>query len=320
MQVLRKFFVALIFVLLLSVGGFLLLREYVLSTGTTVLKDSLRTLVKTARSGSYAEQCTSRSSSKIQTKEPVVQLRFISSTEYVVEVVCSEFAFDPILAEHGSLPQFVTKVPGTSGYVYDSEGRSGVALVVFAELERSLSALVGKNLSFVQKSTAMILDNVSISREAVESLETVSAGPVTSCEGYGFSCCQDGIQMGVGEQISGLVACKASCYSSCIARPVILAFNPNPFFESVTERVVRTHPGGTVEFVVVSDVIGSGATANFSFGDGETAQSSDFTQPTAHRYLCATGSCRYSTSVRVNNAQGVESSESVLSKITVIVD
>ncbi len=304
---------------LVVAGAFFGAREYFLNKGIDTVRASLRELVKAGRSGMYANQCQSNGlRAGGQTTSPTTQLRFTSSTEYVLEVICRDFSFEPVVVGSGTLPQFVTKIPGTSGFIYGDDTSSGVGLQVFEDLAKNVAETVGKPVPFVSKRIAMTLQGSTIKVAGLDALPQVAAGPVTTCVGYGYFCCQDGVQQGVGAQITGLTECKASCFAQCVAQPIVLAFNPNPFFIDSEQRVVSVRSGGVVEFSVVSDALADEKiTALFTFGDGKTEERSDLTTPVSHVYSCALPSCEFTASVRLTNAQGVESSESTISKITV---
>lgn len=306
-------------IVLVVAGAFFGAREYFLNKGIDTVRASLRELVKAGRSGMFASQCQSNGlQAGGQTTSPITQLRFTSSTEYVLEVVCQDFSFEPVVVGSGTLPQFVTKIPGTSGFVYGDATISGVGLEVFGDFAKSVDETLGKPIPFISRRIAMTLQGSTIKVAALDALPQADAGPVTSCVGYGYFCCQDGAQQGVGAQITGLAECKASCFAQCRAQPVVLAFNPNPFFIDSELRIVSVRSGSVVEFSVVSDLLADEkVTALFTFGDGKTEERSDLTTPVSHVYSCALPSCEFTASVRLTNGNGIDSSESAISKITV---
>jgi hypothetical protein len=322
MRTIRYILLSVIFLTILAAIVYFSARETFLSWGTDAVKDSLRELIKAARSGTYANQCATKGSGggSVSAEDIKVQLRFTSSSEYVMEAICPQFAFDPIVFAQGSLPEYVVRVPGSSGMVYGGE-RAGIVLEVFGEFERSASTLFERDLSWLSKRKAVILDEGNI--QIVDDAATLQlgSGPVTSCSGYGYACCQSPSELGRGESILGLTDCPESCYAQCVARPMVLAFNPNPFFDDAMTRIVRVQSNTAVEFTVVSDAPSdAGVRAVFEFGDGQTAESSDLETPVTHVYPCAVESCEYVATVQLIDAKGTESAESSISRMLVLVE
>lgn len=323
MTIFKRVFAFLVLALLFFGLAFLGVREFVMGKGTTTLKNSLRELVQVARANPYDKHCTGKGLSlEGGEKKAQIQLRFVSSSEYLLEVVCPGFAFEPIVIRQYELPSGVIKVPGNSGFVYSEENLSGVALEVFGELEKMVRELFPTlPEESIAKQVAVTLRESSIMIGSVQLLATAPQGPVTSCSGYGFYCCQEETEQGVGDQLAGLRECKSSCFAQCVPRPTVLALNTNPFFDDAKNRLVVVSPGSTVEFLVVTSTTSEvGTTATFDFGDGESAISSDLSIPTPHVFSCATTSCSYVTTVTLTDAQGVRSVASPISTVTVRVE
>lgn len=321
MRVITKSIPLLFFVILLVVGAFFGVREYFLNKGIDTMRASLRELVKAGRSGIYITECQNNGLQAGGQAPPTAQLRFTSSTEYVLEILCHEFSFESLIIGSGSLPQYVKKVPGTSGFVYKDAAISGIALEVFGDVAKSVDETVGRPIPFISRRIAVMLQGSTVKVAAPDALPQANSGPVTSCTGYGYFCCQNGVQQGVGSQITGLTECKTSCYSQCVAQPIVLSFNPNPFFIDSELRIVSVPSGSAVEFVVVSDMSADAkVTALFNFGDGKTEERGDLATPVSHVYSCAQPSCEFTASVRLTNDQGVESSETGISKMKIMVE
>jgi hypothetical protein len=322
MRTIRYILLGFFVLSLVGTSVFFAARETFLSWGSDAVKDSLRELVKSARGGTYVQDCSQRigENASISPDDITVQLRFVSSNEYVMEAICPQFAFDPIVFAQGSLPEYVTRVPGSSGMVYGGE-RSGVVLEVFGDIEETASVFFERDMSWISKRKAVVLaaDAIQIVDDS-PSME-LGSGPVTSCSGYGYACCSVAAEKGTGNRILGLNDCPDSCYSSCIMRPMVLAFNSSPFFEDATTRVVRVRSNTAIEFSVVSNSLAdAGVSAIFDFGDGEMLVTSDLTTPVAHRYSCATSGCQYTATVQLVDAQGIESAETSITQMVVLVE
>ncbi|MBU0974754.1 hypothetical protein KKD03_03585, partial [Patescibacteria group bacterium] len=132
-------------------------------------------------------------------------------------------------------------------------------------------------------------------------------------------CCQDVSQTGVGDKITGLVDCEKTCYSSCATRPVILSFNSNPLFDPQL-RSLTVSSEDTVEFTYVADA-GKATTVGgvLDFGDGKKLPISGFAGQSSHTYSCTRASCEYIVRLVLEDNWGVESAETNISKIKIIV-
>lgn len=317
MRVLRLIISAFLFFLVITVGGFFILREALLYWGSNNIKNSLRELSLAQNRGSYGSQCSALGASTVTGEQLVsYQLRFISSTEYLVEAVCEGFAFDPILIAQGSLPQFVTKVPGTSGFLMSFE-QTGIELEVFAQEITQMSNTTGFDFAFLGKKRTMVAEHGVIIKDAT--LNYASSGPVTVCSGYGYKCCNEITHFGIGDRIIGLPDCQESCYSACATRPVLLSFNTNPLIDPRT-RTVTIISGTPVEFTFVADR-GDATTLNgiLDYGDGVKASISGLAGQISHTYECMSSSCEYLASVTLEDNWGAKSAPLEISKVKIIV-
>lgn len=317
MRILRLLISAFIFFIIIVVGGFFLVREGLLYWGSSNVRGSLREMVQAKNRGSFGSQCTQLGSVAIGDEQLVTyQVRFITSSEYLVEAVCEGFQYDPITIEQGSLPQFVTKVPGSSGFRYSYDAH-GIELEVFSSEVAALSKATGFDFSFLVKKKTLIVDQgILIKSDATSFL---GEGPVTICAGYGYECCNEVSHFGVGNQIIGLPDCENSCFSSCASRPVLLSFNTNPLMDPKT-RSITIGPGDSVMFTFVAD---SGEAKSMSgvinFGDGQKAPISGLAGQVSHDYACASTKCTYVASLVLEDNWGVKSAELQTSKVTILV-
>ncbi|NCQ66109.1 MAG: hypothetical protein COZ34_04595 [Candidatus Pacebacteria bacterium CG_4_10_14_3_um_filter_34_15] len=317
MRIIKLLFSAIIIFLLITVTGFFIARESLLFWGTSKIKNSLRTLTLSKSRDSFISQCKQLGSTFVNGEDLVTyRLRFLSSNEYLLEAVCSQFSFDPILIEQVVLPNFVTKVPGTSGFILGSRP-NGIELQVFSEEISKISDAIKIDLTGLSRKQALIADNGVIISDGEDRF--IGGGPVTSCNGYGYECCQDVSQTGIGDKITGLVDCEKSCYSACATRPVVLSFNSNPLFDPQARSLEITNEA-TVEFTYVADA-GKATTVGgvLDFGDGKKLPISGLAGQSSHTYSCARASCEYTVRLVLEDNWGVESAETNISKIKIIV-
>ena len=147
----------------------------------------------------------------------------------------------------------------------------------------------------------------------------IGAGPTTSCNGYGYECCLDTSQIGVGSKITGLVDCEKNCYSSCANRPIILSFNSNPLLDP-RKRSLSISSGETVEFTYVADAGKATTVAGvLDFGDGKKLPVTGLVGQSSHTYSCTRSSCEYVAKLTLEDNWGISSADTSTSKIKVIV-
>lgn len=302
MRVLKFLFSAFIILAILAVAGGLMAREVLLQMGINTIKTSLSVMRRSAAGGgatTYVQQCQQKGV-VVAPGESIIgelHLRFTSSTEYVVEVVCGSFVLDPILVETQELPMFVSKRAGSSGIVWGT-GRSGVVLEVFG---RSAAVGIDDELTFTDSGAATAL----------------GTGPRSACAGYGFQCCQAETMIGQGEQLNNVTDCPRTCFSSCTARPVVLSFVTQPFYDQET-RTLAVSASDPIDFAyVVSAGTTPQATVTLDFGDGQTEQLTELQAVVSHTYSCARPSCEYQALIKVVDAAGIEAAGTPLTMIKI---
>ena len=315
MKILGTFLsVSLFFLLVLGVG-FYFTREYLLYRGVENFKKSVL-VVRKNNTGSSACAAKAPDLLGVNTSgaDIITQLRFTSSSEYVAEVLCPGYSFDPIILDSKELDTYVTKVAGASGIVLGPE-RTGIELAVFEELQNRINSALNTNFQFIQKNSTVVMeDNQFVVLLPGEDLGT---GPATSCEGYGFQCCQSDSQVGVGEPLLGTATCEKSCYSSCVRRPIVLSMNTNPFFD-VQTRTLTVNSGESVDFGYVVDT-GASETVQvvMNYGDGVTEDSIETSATLSHIYNCPTDFCEYQASLVASDSWGITSADTQVSRLQV---
>lgn len=303
--------------LVVIISSFLLVREYFLYQGVKEFKRTVVTLNQQGRTA--VAECNERVNSVAVSGgngESILQLRFTSSKDYVLEVICPEFSFDPIEISSHTLSPYITKKPGTSGIVLN-QGRSAVELAVFEEITEEMENILGINLQFIPKTQIVGVENSYVTDIIVG--DDLGVGPLTSCEGYGFKCCDPVAEMGVGEVMENVQGCESGCFQACTTRPAVVSFTSNPFFDVAT-RQVRVQPGEIIDFNYVVDPGNTQLrSVLIDFGDGKTEQLVTDTGAVSHAYTCATSGCTYTASVQAVDEMDNTSVATSISQLTIVV-
>lgn len=299
MRILKFLLKSLLTLVILGVVTAFIGREILLFIGGRKVINSLSNLRNAYYRKDYLVKCREKGSDFIEGDSfTTAQLRFLSSTEYVTEILCGQLSLDPIIIDRSNLPPFVKKVPGSSGIIW-GESRSGVTLEIFG------------------RQKAVGVEDELIVTFATDELLGIS--PRSSCESFGYTCCQLELQQGAGEQFSEVTNCPKSCFSSCDSRPTILAFNSDPVMDKKT-RILMINSN---EKVSMSFVVDKGESENVSVQLDYGDESSDFFSSeniiTEHTYLCDEQFCRYNVKLVAKDERGIFSAELPINSFTVIV-
>lgn len=301
MRVIKFFLKAIVVILILGGGGFLLTREVLLWKAAGDVSNALRRLKLVVGSPvGYYDQCKQKGNSRDSLKKTVFQIRFTSSTEYQIEAVCPQFPSDPIIVDTYTLPRWVTKEAGTSGFVWGEYTSNSVVLAIW------------------DRRQTVYLDNTLV-KSRPGSL-VLDPGPATECQGWGYECCQDQTAIGVGEPKTGVKDCARTCYSSCRARPLILSFSTDPV-PDIKTRVAQAEKNQEVYFSwVVETGESDQITGTLDFGDGQTESFTETNGLTKHTYACARNSCFYQAQVTAVDDQGIESAQTGITGIGIRIE
>lgn len=280
---------------------FLITRELMLIGAVSQVRSSINLLRRTAaNTGAYAQECRQRGVTDEETSSiAAVQLRFDSPTSYVLEVVCNQFALDPIEVERQNLPTFAKKTTGSSGLEW-GEQLSGIGIEVLG------------------RSRGIFVQGRDIWYDSVD--KTVGLpGPLTTCEGHGFNCCQTETSQGAGLVMTEVTDCPQNCFERCELRPLVLSLTTQPFYEQAT-RVLTSQSGQPIEVGFVIDPQGAQELkVELDFGDGTIDRFEQFQGRASHTYTCAQASCEYEITLQAFNEQDIESVLTSISKVKVVV-
>jgi hypothetical protein len=301
MRIIKLLIFSFLFLGVVGGGIFLAGREILLSIGVAQMKSAFKEVSNMTRnSGSYALECRKKGIVNLDSSSiKAMQIRFISDSEYQIEVICRQFSLDPILVRKAELPRFVSKTPGSSGMIW-GEALSGVSLEVFG------------------KTKSVFVEEKNIYEGTLAEIEG-AIGPLTSCEGQGFECCQTETSLGQGEQLTNVTNCSNNCFSSCIKRPVVLSFSTQPFLDKKT-RIARLKKKEELTVAYVIDPAGSDLLdVSIDFGDGTIESLSEFNGRATHTYECGKDSCQFDLKIFATNDAGIITAQTPITNLKVIV-
>lgn len=298
MRILSFFIKALIGISLVIGVGFLITREVLLLIGENQVKTSLSQLRYISKNSTdYARQCRQKGVEPGQPTIAAYQLRFLSDTEYVTEVICNQFQHDPILVEQKTLPTPVKKLPLSSGIIW-GDNLSGIGIDVWG------------------RKRAILVENQAIFYESVTDKTNYGLSPTSTCVSFGFSCCITDLAQGQGSQYTGVTDCPQTCYSSCRLRPVVLSFATDPYIDPQTKTTTVTPGQGVAFSYVIDDQKTLGNTVQIDYGDGAQDQSSDLSGNFEHTYTCQ-DSCTFTAYLRVTTADGLSAADTQVNQIQI---
>lgn len=336
MRVLRIIFTACIGLLVVGISAFFIVREVVLSMAVSQIRSQVRFLKSAQVDPAFTQSCLEYGGSP-RSNAPLIraQLRFTTSSEYVVEVICVGAPTMRHVLREGALPSFAQKMIGQSG-VIEGGTDQGVTIEVFGRF-----GWVFERDSIVQGTT----------QQQPGDTASFTNGPTTVCAGYGYTCCGEISQVGQGEHQVAALDCPRTCFASCAERPVVLSFQSQepPLSEG---RILSLRSGQTVRFVyTLSDVSyeegrllaqldstgsvsafflpliqtltkpqrPSDALRNTSiiFGDGSTTEVSGLQGAVDHTYTCTRPLCVYNATLQAVTQNGITSSLTDGSRIQV---
>lgn len=330
MRILKFFFLALIWILVIGSLVFFVGREIILFLGVNAITSDYIALSRK----NYGKWCVDQFA---YGQDYSTQIRFTSDKEYNLEVVCADFVASPILIEKKKLFPLLIKKSFGSGFVID---------------ERKLPFVV--ELNVLGRSARVYAEDSQIhfSYLGVPDLD-YDQGPVSACQSHNYQCCSLDLQSGLGKQLNSVNDCPKSCYESCLLRPVFLSFNSNPQFQEA-DRLVELLNGDTL---TLSYVLGNGkgdvfsgqinknvetpllerlqaifvgktnttveqqitlpVTIKIDFGDGEIWESTTFQDSVDHIYRCQTQTCYFQVQILAQDAKGVLSVDNEATKMVV---
>lgn len=311
MRILKYALLSMVVVLLSFIVFFVITQEVLIFIAGNQIKSVLQSF-KTAPSVQLCQPYLSQfSSNKV---DVAYQIRFISDTQYVSEAICKPFNTNTQELEQHTLPQFITKIPGSSGIIWQNE-RSGVGIKAFDGFYNQVKTVTGIDISILQRQKFIFVEDQTIISEQMP--ESYGETPVAACQGYGYKCCDSIAEIGIGDQLLNTNNCEKSCFSACIRRPVVLSFMSDPFPDPQTRTVIVT-PDTFVEFQYLIDDYDAESTAvTINFGDGNQEEIAGATGSTQHTYTCTTKFCTYTATITANDSNQRTSVSTQLSTLKI---
>lgn len=327
MRIFKIFFMALVALVVASFFLGLLSREFLLAYSSTLLANDIKKL----KAQNYQGMCESQFATQAGY---YTQLRFTSVQEYNLEVVCKDFAEQPLILASRHLPLLVKKTSATAGLVVEND-----ALPTYIEL-----SILGRTATAYVEGL-----NYHFSYWKKPNLD-FSQGPLTTCQALNATCCRLEIESGLGEARAGVSDCPKSCYAQCATRPQLLSFNSRPAAEN---RAVALRSGDAITFAyVVTNTIQSAFAGEISadtasasplltleslfetsptrsqsallpitvtviFGDGDSHVSQNLQESFDHVYTCKTRLCYYQVILQATDALGIPSLDNELAHLTI---
>lgn len=299
MRALKFLFISFIVIAVSAVVTGLIAREVILTIASYQVRSDISTLRKIQfNPARYAQECLARGATAEAQVIEQFQLRFTSDQDYVLEVVCSQFRLDPIVVSRHQLPLIVSKQPGSGGIIL-GDLPSGITLELYGR-SRSIGVVNGQTV--FQRFVA----------------EEVSLGPATSCQGYGFECCNPDLSQGLGDQFTGVNDCPRTCFASCQQRPAVLSFSADPGMDLQT-RTVEMVNNQPLTFNYVLNANGLPFTAQLDFGDGQVEPITELISNTTHTYTCPQSECVYTARISITDQNQVTSATPPLSQLQIVV-
>jgi len=310
MKFLKNFFSIVIF---LGVGVIVVTVVYfeaVLRVGSSQIKSDLRTLIRQVKKPSHIEECRGGASGL-----PVLgyQLRFTDSRAYVLEAVCQSSSKGPFEIKAQKLPWGIVKVPGYSGFLLKTDKSEESAKVVLG--------LVKLPVGWTRFREVVWEDGEVYEKEAKMVADDYGTSPAeTSCAAWGYHCCQSNLQEGSGgSQTSFVTDCSKRCFETCLNLPAILLFTTDPQLDPETRQVFIPRDQVVIFSYSVDDTDGSVVEARIDFSDGEEFRGFNIVDTVSHRFSCPIARCVYQVRLSAIDNDGLESAETRVSQIEVVV-
>jgi hypothetical protein len=317
-------------------------REVLLFIARTKLESGLELARDVHREQQYATECMKKGGrANSAGKVHQTQLRFVNDNEFVVEAVCHRFEFTPIEVDRWQLPRMVHPKPGQSGLVWDEAPGSA------ADVQASTPAAI--NVQSLNRTSSVAVRDGVIYQQWQATEVPAGTGPKSECASFGYQCCDLKYQQGVGEQMDQILDCPKSCYESCVDRPVVLSFNTQPVYDTMS-RTLDVSSGQTVTFhytvsanqnnafgegsfaeaslmekityfgsvlMGAEEKTGSLITVTLDFGDGQKKILADEQGEVTHQYQCTQSNCQYQAQIMVENQEGIQSYQGERSQVKI---
>jgi len=338
MRIIRFFSSTLIFIVFILLIGIFVGRELLLIMATSDIKRAGNSLLST----SHLVNCYDGFS---RSPHAWGQIRFVDDKNYVLETVCSDFPKKPILIETKTLPVFVKKIAGSSGFVFNTQKPVASQITI----------------NSLGKEQIIYKEINDLANGEPPALIDYIAGPASECQAFNYQCCQEDVELGVGSKQELATDCPKSCYQSCQPRPLVVSFNAMP--SSLEDRrLIYVRPGQVVTFAfvvsegkqelfsgqvmsntkddslwqwksrlqtlieLISNAEGESIkqvqlpiTSTIFFGDGQSYSTQNLQGVTDHVYTCGEAVCYFEAWIEAQDARLTTSADNEFSRLKIIV-
>ncbi len=347
MRIIKYLLIIVLILLILSPFEYQLMKKYLLWKTTNQIRDDLRRVQSYRTDRNTIARCKKLIKNDLNGGKysPVSQLRFISDTEYNLEVVCGDYVQKPITKTMKRLPIFVKKVSNSAGFLWDRKEISGITLDALGE--QASMWLDGYEI----KTTLDAFD-----KDEVAVIPNFTIGPIANCAGYGYECCDVFSQKGMGQQNKYNLDCEDNCYAQCVDLPVVLKFDTQPFklpnkdvlniaegqkvifdYHAVSrlnnQQEIIEERNETVSEMIVNylmkmknlitdkkdEVKQENIKVEINYGDGEADEFTLLQGRAEHVYTCINRPCLYEANINVI-VDGLQSKSSHITKINIKVE
>jgi hypothetical protein len=214
------------------------------------------------------------------------QLRFTSTTEYVIEVVCNRKPVKILALDSGKLSRGLVKVAGSGMYVPIRKAN---------ESYRDVTGMVRLGFGYRVLDVGLLEGTPGwLMDTGAYPLNEGKHIPATSCEGWGYRCCYPALEVGEGAKEPRATDCSAICYSHCGQRPVLIFFNTDPVLDYKSRTLTLYGSEVMVSFgYELIDADSALEKVMIDFGDGESYETSVQKGLVQHTYRCDQPECVY---------------------------
>ncbi len=303
----------LVLVVLIVVVGRLIL----LNLTFDQLNQSYMTLRRQYSQKTQSELCVS----EVDSAQSVdYQLRFVSPSQYVIEVVCFSKPLEGIELSRYKLPRGVVRSGGSVG-VGVNQTAQPMQLAVFSDLISVLPTTLQSKLQWLVGHKTLIFADGQVSEIKDQTIlpSWTEGGVRSSCQAFGYGCCHEQNQAGQGQLAADAIDCPGRCYARCLVKPLVVSFGADGSFDPMS-RSVEVIGGGELNFSYVGQA-GSVPikSATISFGDGQNVDLNSDQTSTSHQYNCSSSVCHYSATITLIDEQNLTSPPTALTLLQVVV-
>jgi len=283
---------------LFTIGGTLWLH-----IGTVpFIHDAQVMIDNTAQIQPFIQMCRQSPASSDLSTPIGFQMRFLDSSTYQVELVCSLIENTPIVLRTGKLLPFITKAPGSAGLDVSltDDVTSGVVLTSLGK--QRVVQLNRSSITFPKTPEAGISEN-RINSE---------------CSGFGYMCCDEQSESGNGQQIlSGVTDCSNRCFQTCSKVPFVELFGSDPVASVENHEILMRSDSLNVVFNYSVNTPKPLQKVVIDYGDGSTQESTQQQGLFTHTFACS-GPCRRTVMLRVSDTSGAVSVDNKTSTFYIV--